>query len=50
MSKISEWLAIALTLSNNLVAPWTAKIAEYAQPLVEKVMKRLTPLMEKIEA
>lgn len=49
MSKIAEWFAIALTLSNNLVAPWTAKIAEYAQPILEKITKRFGPLLEKVE-
>ena len=28
MSKIGEWFAVALSLSNNLVSPWTAKIVE----------------------
>lgn len=48
MSKIGEWLAIALSLSNNLVSPWTAKIVEIGGPLYEKISNKMKPLINKI--
>lgn len=48
MSKIGEWFGIALSLSNNLVSPWTAKIMEASAPIYKKVKKYAQPLIKKI--
>jgi hypothetical protein len=48
MSKIGEWLAIALSLSNNLVSPWTEKIMEVSAPVYEKIKKYVQPVIKKI--